>query len=212
MSFVCCGQHTRVGAKATTPRKWWDRKAQGCVQPSTRQKDDSSSTDWPDESGHALIDSVAAKCGPPGLLCPCRDSPTLMTVALMRWVRKERPELKVIINSAIRIDGADSSPVHAVQSEQDADFHEMDWLGREELSSGKEPETPEAKPRAKSEAAKPTAKSDPAETPAHKSTAEAAAAKAARGLDTGLDVFCPGCGTKPCRGSAHPARWQSRDS
>jgi CheY-like chemotaxis protein len=32
-------------------------------------------------------------------------------VALMRWVRMKRPEIKVIISSAIRIDGADATVV-----------------------------------------------------------------------------------------------------
>jgi two-component system, response regulator PdtaR len=36
---------------------------------------------------------------------------TIDGVALMRWVRKERPELKVIISSAVRIDGADATVV-----------------------------------------------------------------------------------------------------
>jgi CheY-like chemotaxis protein len=36
---------------------------------------------------------------------------TIDGAALMQWVRKERPELKVIISSAIRIDGADATVV-----------------------------------------------------------------------------------------------------
>jgi CheY-like chemotaxis protein len=36
---------------------------------------------------------------------------TIDGVALMRWVRKERPKLKVIISSAICIDGADATLV-----------------------------------------------------------------------------------------------------